>query len=219
MTFIVIIKIEQMKKIISTLLFVVGLVSFSFSQESNQIAESNGADELVASKTSGVYEFTLPSALTKEKIDKSASYYTSFFSLDFDESSHKAKMTMVKNTMKNRYVMAPKAQVVDSLDEFVRVIEQIGEDHDHAAPFHPTGELMHDLSYVRPWFGLDLFHFTRNIGQNPERALGLDIPLQFTIEHAHADRVPLICDQVSQAGYHVLGIFKLGDITRGEGHG
>jgi hypothetical protein len=105
MTFIVIIKIEQMKKIISTLLFVVGLVSFSFSQESHQIAESNGADELVASKTSGVYEFTLPSALTKEKIDKSASYYTSIFSLDFDESSHKAKMTMVENTLKNRYVM------------------------------------------------------------------------------------------------------------------
>jgi hypothetical protein len=105
MTFIVIIKIEQMKKIISTLLFVVGLVSFSFSQEAHQIAASNGAEDLAASKTSGVYEFTLPSTLTKESIDKSASYYSSIFSLDFDESSHKAKMTMVENTLKNRYVM------------------------------------------------------------------------------------------------------------------
>lgn len=94
-----------MKKIISTLLFVVGLVSFSFSQEAHQIAASNGAEDLAASKASGVYEFTLPSTLSKESIDKSASYYTSIFTVDFDEESHKATLTMVENTLKNRYVM------------------------------------------------------------------------------------------------------------------
>ena len=74
-----------MKKIISTLFFLVGLLSFSFSQEAHQIAASKGAEDLAASKTSGVYEFTLPSTL--------------------DEASHKATLTMVDNTLKNRYVM------------------------------------------------------------------------------------------------------------------
>lgn len=94
-----------MKRIISTLLFVVGLVSFSFSQEAHQIAASNGAEVLATSKTSGVYEFTLPSTLLKESIDKSASYYKSIFTTDFDESSHKVTFTMVENTLKNRYVI------------------------------------------------------------------------------------------------------------------
>jgi hypothetical protein len=105
MIFIVIIKIEQMKKIISILFFLVGLLSFSFSQEAHQIATFKGAEDLAASKTSGLYEFTLPSTLSKESIDKSASYYKSMFTVDFDEASHKATLTMVDNTLKNRYVM------------------------------------------------------------------------------------------------------------------
>ena len=105
MAFTVIIKIEQMKKIISTLLFVVGLVSFTFAQDANNTALTNGTEELAASKTSGVYEFTLPSSLTKEDVEKSAKYYTSIFSLEFDEGSHVATITMIDNSLKNRYVM------------------------------------------------------------------------------------------------------------------
>lgn len=105
MTLYVIIKIEQMKKIISTLLFVVGLVSFGIAQESNDLALTNGTEALASSKTSGLYEFTLPSNLTKEKVDASAKYYTSVFTVDFDESSHVAKITMLSNELKDRYVI------------------------------------------------------------------------------------------------------------------
>ncbi|NRA11703.1 MAG: hypothetical protein HRT57_07100 [Crocinitomicaceae bacterium] len=95
-----------MKKIISTLLFVVGLVSFSFSQEAHQIASTTGAEDLAISKTSGVYEYTLPSNITKEALTKSASYYKTNFTVDFDEASHKATITIPENTLRNRYVMA-----------------------------------------------------------------------------------------------------------------
>lgn len=94
-----------MKKIISTLFFVAGLVTFGFAQETNDIAVSEGATELVASKTSGVYEFTLPSNVTKDQVEASAKYYTSVFTVEFDEASHKATITMIKNEVKDRYVI------------------------------------------------------------------------------------------------------------------
>lgn len=95
-----------MKKIISTLFFVAGLMTFGFAQEANEIAVSQGATELAASKISGEYEFTLPSNLKKDEVDKYASYYTNTFTVDFDEASHTAKIKMIKNGLKDRYVMA-----------------------------------------------------------------------------------------------------------------
>jgi len=94
-----------MKKIISTLLFVVALVTFGFSQEANNTALTNGTEALAESKTSGVYEFTLPSDLTKDNVEANAKYYTSVFTVDFDESSHVAKITMIQNELKDRYVI------------------------------------------------------------------------------------------------------------------
>lgn len=105
MTFYVIIKIEQMKKIISTLLCVIGLVTFSFAQDGGNTASTNGTEKLAISKTSGIYEFTLPSAITKDQLENSAKYYTSDFTVAFDEASHKATITMVRNEMKNRFVI------------------------------------------------------------------------------------------------------------------
>ena len=95
-----------MKKIISTLFFVVGLMSIGFAQEANELALTNGTEELATSKTSGVYEFTLPASITKEKLESSAKYYTPYFTVAFDEASHIATITMIDNTLKNRYVIA-----------------------------------------------------------------------------------------------------------------
>ena len=94
-----------MKKIISTLLFVVGFVAFSFSQNAENTALTNGTEDLASSKVSGVYEYTLPSNITKESVDASAKYYTSVFTVAFDEGTHKATITMIDNKLRNRYVM------------------------------------------------------------------------------------------------------------------
>lgn len=105
MTFNVIIKIEQMKKIISTLLCVIGLVTFSFSQEGDNTALTNGTEKLELSKISGLYEFTLPARVTKDIVEQSAKYYTSSFTVAMDEASHKATITMISNEMRDRFVI------------------------------------------------------------------------------------------------------------------
>ena len=57
------------------------------------------------SKSSGEYTFTLPSSVTKEDVAKSSKYYTHYFTVDFDPNAHEAKINMVVNEAKNRYVI------------------------------------------------------------------------------------------------------------------
>jgi hypothetical protein len=95
-----------MKKLVSTLFILLGLVTFSFAQEAHTIAVSNGAEALNSSKVSGDYEFTLPSTLTEEQVVKNASYYTSILTVTFDKGSNKASIHMLSNEQKDRYVLA-----------------------------------------------------------------------------------------------------------------
>lgn len=95
-----------MKKLILTFCVLVGLSSFSFAQEVNEIALTKGSKELTASKESGKFEFTLPSNVTSAEVEKNSTYYTHYFSVSFDEGSHKASIEMTENTSKNRYVIA-----------------------------------------------------------------------------------------------------------------
>lgn len=95
-----------MKKLILSLIVLITATSMSFAQSSNEIASTKGAKELAVSKSSGEFVFTLPSNLTKEDIDKNSKYYTHYFTISFDESSHTATINMNDNTSKNRYVIA-----------------------------------------------------------------------------------------------------------------
>lgn len=94
-----------MKKLISTLFVLVGLVSFSFAQEASEIAQTNGATELIRSKASGEFVFVLPDNITSKTVETNANYYTSTFTLNFDASSHEADITMLSNEVKDRYVI------------------------------------------------------------------------------------------------------------------
>ncbi len=94
-----------MKKLINTLILVVGIVGFSFAQDAHT-AKSNGSKALSASKTSGVYEFTLPADVTSDKVEESSKYYTHYFTVAFDENTHVATITMAQNDSKSRHVIA-----------------------------------------------------------------------------------------------------------------
>lgn len=78
----------------------------TFAQTATDIAQTKGAKALAASKVSGEFVFTLPSNITSEDVVQNAKYYTHYFSVQFDESSHEAKIVMNENTSKNRYVIA-----------------------------------------------------------------------------------------------------------------
>lgn len=95
-----------MKKFISTLIALVAVVSFGFSQEAANTATSEGKAALVASKVSGEYNFVLPADQTKEKVEKAASYYTSYFTVEYDEKANSAKITMADDEPRTKFIIA-----------------------------------------------------------------------------------------------------------------
>lgn len=107
-----------MKKLISTLTFVLGVVALSFGQDASNTASTQGADALVTSKTSGTYVYTLPSVTTDEQVSKAASYYTDFFTVSFDTDSREATLDIIgeraQSTMiANRFLSACGARFVN----------------------------------------------------------------------------------------------------------
>jgi hypothetical protein len=77
----------------------------SFAQEANLSAISLTTKELVKSKELGVFEFTFPTQITKENIQQSAQFYTSYFTVNFSEPTHKVTISMIENNSLNRRII------------------------------------------------------------------------------------------------------------------
>ena len=85
-------------------MLLVGFATVSFAQEANEIAVSEGSEELAKSKVDGDYVFVL-NGKTEADISGSAAYYTQYFKVNFDESSQTAKIEMVENDSRSRSVI------------------------------------------------------------------------------------------------------------------
>lgn len=100
------IKKQTMKKLFFTLIVLCSFSLSAFSQtEAATIAKTKGQTALEKSKSDGIYEFTMPSQLKAEDVAQSAKYYVHYFSVNFDEASHKAVITMIENEAKNRIII------------------------------------------------------------------------------------------------------------------
>lgn len=93
-----------MKKLVYTLLLLVGFATVSFAQEAPEIATSEGAKELANSKVDGDYVFVM-SGKSAADITAAAAYYESYFEVDFNESSQTVKIKMVENNERGRPVI------------------------------------------------------------------------------------------------------------------
>lgn len=93
-----------MKKLVYTLMFLVGFATVSFAQEAPEIAISEGTTELAQSKIDGNYVFIL-SGKTKADIIAASTYYEHYFTIDFNESSQTVKISMVENNERGRPVI------------------------------------------------------------------------------------------------------------------
>ena len=93
-----------MKTIFVSLIAFFFATTLSFGQE-NSTAAAQKATELVSSKETGKYLFVMPAELTADQVAKSAKYYTHYFTVDFNETSKEAKVTMVINDDKSRHVV------------------------------------------------------------------------------------------------------------------
>lgn len=89
-----------MKKIIALAFFSL-LTTLSFAQKSASIS----VDELAVGKSSGKYVFHLDKQITAADIDAVKNYYTSYFTVAFDEVKHEMVVTLTKNEITNVNVL------------------------------------------------------------------------------------------------------------------
>ncbi len=85
-------------------MFLVGFSSIGFAQEATEIGVTQGATALETSKKDGSYTFTL-SGKTASKIEANAKYYINYFSVEFNESTQLASISMVVNDSRARSVI------------------------------------------------------------------------------------------------------------------
>ncbi len=95
----------MMKHVFFAVCLTFGFVSFSKAQGDTNVAKAQTKTELVRAKETGVFVFEIPGR-TDADIQKSSKYYTHYFTVDFDEGTHTATVTMVENNKENRVVIA-----------------------------------------------------------------------------------------------------------------
>lgn len=94
-----------MKKAIFLSLLLISFSFVGFSQEKSNTAQTEGKVELIKSKDSREYTYVLPSTVTKERVEKSSGYYTSYFTVKFDDSTKEAVINMVSENKKGEMIM------------------------------------------------------------------------------------------------------------------
>lgn len=77
----------------------------SFAQQAPLKASAQSIEKVIESKSTGIYEFQMPSELKAEDVKKNAEYYTQYFTVDFNDATKKAVIKMVDNTEKSRMVI------------------------------------------------------------------------------------------------------------------
>ena len=94
-----------MRKLLYTLIAVLGFTTMSFAQEASNTAQAADKLELISSKESGEYTFTFPSSISIQEIEKKALNYNEMITVSIDATSHKVTIGMVENTDMNRKIM------------------------------------------------------------------------------------------------------------------
>ena len=94
-----------MRSFILMLFAVVGLTAGAFAQERSTVAAAPGKKEVVESKTSGNYSFTMPEGITRQEVEDNSKYYTRYFTVKYSESDRKVSIAMVTNDEKSRHVI------------------------------------------------------------------------------------------------------------------
>ena len=79
---------------------------FSFSQDKIFEAKVAKTADFTENKSKGEFYFSFPDATKKEAVDKSAAFYTEFFTVQYDERSHLVSIKMVQNDEKSRHIIS-----------------------------------------------------------------------------------------------------------------
>lgn len=94
-----------MKTLVLSFLAILSLSTMTYAQDVTNTAIAQSKTELLASKESGKYTFVLPEILSAEDAEKNAKYYIHYFSVDYNDMLHEAKIEMISNDSKSRNVI------------------------------------------------------------------------------------------------------------------
>lgn len=92
-----------MKTFLMTTFFILTALILN-AQDANK-AICNSKAKLTKGVESGEIEMTLSEAVTKENVEKYASYYKNIFSTVFNEATHTINIKMLENTSSNRRII------------------------------------------------------------------------------------------------------------------
>ncbi len=112
--------------------------------------------------------------------------------------------------MKNDHFVPAVAEMLEPGQHRVHVVEQVAEDHHHAALFEPFGQIVKDRAGVRLALRHALLHDVQQLLQVRRIAAGADQRPDLLVERDHAHAVLLLKHQVGQRAGDALGIFELG---------
>jgi hypothetical protein len=85
---------------------IVTLIFVGFSTINAQsYAISADAKKLEIAKNTGVYEFIMGADVTEDKVAEVSKYYTEYFTIKFDEATHKATITLFNKDETSKMVM------------------------------------------------------------------------------------------------------------------
>lgn len=93
-----------MKKVL-TIVLAAFLGGSALAQDAPAKAKVESAAKFNAAKGKGTYVFELPAGATAESVKKTASYYTQYFTVNFDEKTKKAELNMVQTDEKAKHVI------------------------------------------------------------------------------------------------------------------
>lgn len=94
-----------MKNIFFTIAAVALIAFTGVSQEKINTAQTEGNTELLKSKKSREYSFVMPHEISTERVEKSAKYYTSYFSVNYNPETREASIQMNEERTKGEMVM------------------------------------------------------------------------------------------------------------------
>ncbi len=93
----------KLKAILSALLL---CLSFSFDSISQvNYATALSTDKFVTEHNSGMFQFVLPNSISKKDVEVSASFYTLYFTVDFNEGKNTVRIKLIENEDRAVHVM------------------------------------------------------------------------------------------------------------------
>ncbi len=117
-----------MRKILSVAILTL-VCSFTFAQTSPETTSLVKESNFITNKVKGEFNFQMPVGTSVEKINKTAKYYTEYFTVTYDSKTRNAKIQMIQENMRGvvlRFLVSNDIKTISYNDEEYEVEKFVG---------------------------------------------------------------------------------------------